>query len=496
MTIGVVLRNRYRILQLLGGGAFGQTYLAEDLDLPNHPKFVVKHLKPKTSESELLQVAKRLFESEAKVLYKLGNLSQQIPKLFAHFGENGEFYLVQEFVDGHDLSVEIVPGKKWSEAEVIQLLQEILEVLAVVHQQNIIHRDIKPRNLMRRQEDGKIVLIDFGAVKEIKGLVADTQGQITSTIIIGSNGYMPNEQANSKPKLASDIYAVGIIGIQALTGKLPQEFSEDPQSGEIIWENEVKVSKELASVLTKMVRSHFNQRYQSATEALEAVKSLSSIPLSSSSLTVRMKKLVFNKKFVLPTFLSLVVLSSLIFTFMNFVKRPLTVVKQTAQFESDLKLVCPETSLPTKPYWKTPNAEYYGIPENQGTGKGSIVFPDKKTGTTIRYDGEIKNREFNGCGTYTANGDTYRGQFENGKFHGQGINILKSGDRYIGQFKNGVFEGKGQYICNNGDKYVGEFRNNTLDGQVNFISKNGSDEKIETWENGTSREGGKTLNCN
>ena len=475
MTIGVILRNRYRILQLLGGGAFGQTYLAEDLDLPNHPKFVVKHLKPKTSESELLQVAKRLFESEAKVLYKLGNLSQQIPKLFAHFGENGEFYLVQEFVDGHDLSVEIVPGKKWSEAEVIQLLQEILEVLAVVHQQNIIHRDIKPRNLMRRQEDGKIVLIDFGAVKEIKGLVADTQGQITSTIIIGSNGYMPNEQANSKPKLASDIYAVGIIGIQALTGKLPQEFSEDPQSGEIIWENEVKVSKELASVLTKMVRSHFNQRYQSATEALEAVKSLSSIPLSSSSFTATLQKLVFNKKFVLPIFLSLVVLSSLVFTFMNFVKRPLTVVKQTAQFESDLKLVCPETSLPIKPYKlyrKIGNSEYYGLPENQGTGKGSIVFPGEQTGTLDRYDGEIKNYEFNGCGTYT----------------------FANGNRYIGQFEKGFYQGEGKLICKTGDQYIGNFQEGKLHGQVIFISKNGS-HKSQIWEKGKLKVSGHTLSC-
>ncbi|MEJ1936832.1 serine/threonine-protein kinase, partial [Nostoc sp. NIES-2111] len=276
MLTGKVLRNRYRILKFLGGGAFGETYLAEDLDLPNHPQFVVKQLKPKISQAEVLQVARRLFENEARYLYQLGNISQKIPKLLAHFEENGEFYLVQEFVDGDDLSVEIIPGKKWSEQAVIQLLQEILEVLAIVHQQNIIHRDIKPKNLMRRKEDGKIVLIDFGAVKEVKGLGVDTQGQVTSTIVIGSNGYMPNEQANSKPKLASDIYAVGIIGIQALLGKFPQEFQEDPKTGEIIWQTEVNVSKKLANILNKMVNYHFSQRYQSADEALQALKSVSS----------------------------------------------------------------------------------------------------------------------------------------------------------------------------------------------------------------------------
>lgn len=154
-----ILRNRYRIVQFLGSGSFGDTYIAEDIDLPGHPKCVVKQLKPKTSEPEVLQVARRLFESEAEILYRLGHLSNQIPKLFAHFEENGEFYLVQEFIDGYDLSAEIIPGSQWSEAEVIKLLQEILQVLTIVHQENIIHRDIKPQNLMRRR-DGKIVLID------------------------------------------------------------------------------------------------------------------------------------------------------------------------------------------------------------------------------------------------------------------------------------------------------------------------------------------------
>ncbi|MBW4454123.1 MAG: protein kinase [Nostoc indistinguendum CM1-VF10] len=190
---GIVLRNRYKILQFLGSGSFGDTYIAEDIDLPSHPKCVVKQLKPKASEQEVMLVARRLFESEAEVLYRLGNLSNQIPKLFAHFEENGEFYLVQEFVDGYNLSAEIIPGSQWSEAEVVKLLQEILQVLIVVHQENIIHRDIKPQNLMRRSHDGKIVMIDFGAVKEIKGLSADTQGQVSLTIVIGSNCLLPSE---------------------------------------------------------------------------------------------------------------------------------------------------------------------------------------------------------------------------------------------------------------------------------------------------------------
>jgi serine/threonine-protein kinase len=263
------LLSRYKIIKELGEGGFGDTHLAEDTALPGNPYCVVKHLKrnPDPAASAIIQ---RLFEEEAKVLHNLGK-HDQIPSLAAHFQEKGEFYLVQEFVDGHDLNREIIPGKKLSEKQTIELLQEILEILAVVHQKNIIHRDIKPSNIMRRRQDGKIVLIDFGAVKEIGVFTVNSKGQTSLTIGIGTPGYMPSEQANGRPKFASDVYAVGIIGIQAVTGLLPAQLQEDSNTGEIIWRNYARVSDRFAEVLTNMVRDHFSQRYQNATEALQAL---------------------------------------------------------------------------------------------------------------------------------------------------------------------------------------------------------------------------------
>ena len=161
MLVGKTLRNRYNILQVLGSGGFGDTYLAQDTDLPSHPKCVVKQLKPKDPNPQVLPIAKSLFEREAEYLYKLGNSHPQIPQLFAHFEENGEFYLVEEFIDGYSLEEEVRVGQKLSEPATIVLLIEILEVLAFVHQQNVIHRDIKLANLMRRRSDRKIILIDF-----------------------------------------------------------------------------------------------------------------------------------------------------------------------------------------------------------------------------------------------------------------------------------------------------------------------------------------------
>jgi serine/threonine protein kinase len=270
---GGKLGGRYQIISHLGGGGFGQTYLAQDTHLPGNPSCVVKHLKPLLTDSLSLETAKRLFETEAQVLYKLGDYSQ-IPRLFAHFEENQEFYLVQEFIDGDNLGKELIPGIRLAESLAIVLLQDILEVLIPVHQQNAIHRDLKPSNLIRRRRDGRIVLIDFGAVKQLSTQVIQVHSHTTRTIAIGSPGYMPSEQMAGRPRFCSDLYAVGMIGIQALTGAHPRELPEDIRTSEMIWRDRAQVSSELADILDKMVRYDFRERYQSAAEVLTDLSQL------------------------------------------------------------------------------------------------------------------------------------------------------------------------------------------------------------------------------
>ncbi|MBW4495258.1 MAG: protein kinase [Oscillatoria princeps RMCB-10] len=287
--LGTTLRGRYRIIKELSSGGFGQTYLAEDRDLPGHPQCAVKRLQPQSSDPFVLQTAKRLFNQEAEILHRLGT-HEQIPRLMAHFEENQQFYLVQEFIPGNDLSREFAARGKGGvaaplrEAEVIALLRDILDVLAFVHRQGAIHRDIKPANLIRRQSDGKIVLIDFGAVKDIRNLSVNPSGEVTSTVAIGTRGYMPDEQANGKPRFSSDVYAVGVIAIQALTGLNPDPKSgglaEDPATGEIVWRNRAQVSDALAGLIDQMVRKDCRQRYPTAVEALQAVEGLSRVPVN------------------------------------------------------------------------------------------------------------------------------------------------------------------------------------------------------------------------
>lgn len=267
-----ILSGRYQIVQELGRGGFGVTYIAQDLQRPGNPRCVVKLFEPAAKDPYTLSAGKVLFDREAEALEKLGN-HDQIPRLLAHFEDNQKFYLVQEFIEGHDLTEELHPNKPLSETAVIQFLSDILEVLAFVHQQQVIHRDIKPSNIRRRESDGKLVLIDFGAVKQVSTQVVNSQGQTKFTIAIGSPGYMPSEQSSGKPHFSSDVYAVGIIAIQALTGVVP--IHTDVETGEIAWRDSVNVNPKLANIIDTMIRYDFRQRYPTAQLALQAVKTLS-----------------------------------------------------------------------------------------------------------------------------------------------------------------------------------------------------------------------------
>jgi len=259
-----LLRMRYRIREHLVSTEYSNTYLAEDENLPDRPLCLVKRLKTQSERTS------QLFDRETRVVYRLGK-HDRIPELLARFEEDGYFYLVSQFIEGQPLYQELIEGQPWEEHQVIALLKDILEVLVFVHKQDVIHRDVHPQNLIRRTSDGKIVLIDFGAVKEIN----TSQNSIGQTKSCGGTqqDYIPPEQAIGSPKLCSDIYAVGLIGIQALTGMRPKQLRVD-NLGNLIWQKNATVTPEFARVLDQMVLYAFPQRYPSATEALQALQNL------------------------------------------------------------------------------------------------------------------------------------------------------------------------------------------------------------------------------
>ncbi len=273
-TGDLLLGGRYQISQVLAAGGFGRTCLAQDTQRPGNPSCVVKQLMPARRDTRFLEVARRLFNTEAEILEALGKYDQ-IPALLAYFEDHQEFYLVQEYISGQTLGEELPPVQGLqSESFVINMLKEILEILVFVHEHRVIHRDIKPTNIIRRNQDHRLVLIDFGAVKLMQPLTSE-QTEL-ATVAIGTRGYAPPEQMAGHPRLSSDIYALGMMGIQAITGILPQELHPDSETGNIIWRETTPVSEELAMILDKMVRYHFSDRYQSSAAVLQDLKRITS----------------------------------------------------------------------------------------------------------------------------------------------------------------------------------------------------------------------------
>ena len=277
--IGTVLRDRYKILEQFGSGGFSDVYLTEDINISR--KCIVKRLKPKITDpkelEDFLPKAREMFEKEAEQLQKLGDSSSQIPTLYDFFQEGADFYLVMEYIEGHDLRQEIVEGVNMAEKTVLQLLKDVLEALKTVHEKGIVHRDVKPDNIRRRDSDNKIVLIDFGAIKEVASQrISQNKGYASKTISIGTEEYMPPEQAAGRPKLSSDIYALGAMVIEALTGIPPSKIHRDSRD-QFEWRSEAPhITPAFADYVDKMVRQEFSQRFENATVALAGLEKVGS----------------------------------------------------------------------------------------------------------------------------------------------------------------------------------------------------------------------------
>jgi serine/threonine protein kinase, bacterial len=268
-----LLNNRYQLIQPLGSGGFGDTFLAEDVQMPSRRLCVIKQLKQIGDRPELSQVVRDRFEREATVLEKLGMGTIQIPKLYAYFTLDTNFYLVQEWIEGETLANKMKRSGKLSEAEVKDLLVGLLPVLSYIHSQQIVHRDIKPDNIIIRKLDDRPVLIDFGAVKETMGTQVTSGGETNSSIIIGTPGFMSSEQAAGRPLYSSDLYSLGLTAIYCLTGKHPKDLAVSWETGEVMWHEFVSnVSTSLFEVLDKAVQSHPRDRFSSADTMLESLQ--------------------------------------------------------------------------------------------------------------------------------------------------------------------------------------------------------------------------------
>ncbi len=268
------LRNRYRASRPLGKGGFGATFLAADEGLPGFPSCVVKQLRPNTQSASVMKMARELFEREAYTLGKIGS-HPQIPRLLDYFEEDANFYLVQEFVDGETLKQEFERRGAFNEIEIRKILSEILPALGFMHQNGVIHRDIKPANIMRRKQDGQLVLIDFGAVSSQinKPSAEEDPSGLLTNFAIGTPGFAPPEQMAMRPVYSSDLYATAMSCLYLMTGRSPKDLPHDPYTGEINWKSQVQLSDRLRVVFEKLLQQSVALRFRSAEEALKSLES-------------------------------------------------------------------------------------------------------------------------------------------------------------------------------------------------------------------------------
>ena len=268
--LGKELQGRYKILKQLGQGGFGATFVAEDSLLPGKPQCVVKQLHPTDPSPSFVKVAQRLFATEAQILQKLGD-HDQIPRLLAYFTDENHFFLVQELIEGQSLDREFINGEKKSEQWVIEALTDILGIVRYIHRNQAIHRDIKPSNLIRRKSDNRFVLIDFGAIKNI----TKDPDNMFQTVAIGTCGYAPAEQLSGRPTYSSDLYALGMIMVEALTGLHPSGIEISPNTGELEWHCHTSVRDQLIELIDKMIKPSVGDRYTSAEAILQALQTFS-----------------------------------------------------------------------------------------------------------------------------------------------------------------------------------------------------------------------------
>ncbi|TRU48352.1 MAG: tetratricopeptide repeat protein, partial [Microcystis aeruginosa Ma_QC_Ch_20071001_S25D] len=268
--------SRYLIVGVLGQGAFGRTYQAKDLNFNQKPRVIKKFIAQ--MQGSALEKSKELFQREAEKLDELKH--EQIPTVYDYFSAGNSLYLVQEFIEGETLLQEYQREGRFSEQKIKEILRELLPVLAYLHSKGLIHRDIKPDNLMRRRGDGKLMLIDFGGIKEQ-----------TSQMGTGlyTPGYAAFEHIMGRAVAASDLYSLAATCVRLLTGCLPQSNSNlpdlvyDVDERKWLWQSVLKSQKRsisdfLANLLNKMLEDKSSRRYQSASEILTLLNNPPSSP--------------------------------------------------------------------------------------------------------------------------------------------------------------------------------------------------------------------------
>lgn len=284
LIIGTLLHGgTYKIEKILGQGSFGITYLAEHTNLGKKvaiKEFFMKELNSRgedgsitgMSDSSLSQNYCQKFKKEAINLSRLDH--PNIVRVTDSFSENGTFYYVMDFIEGQNLN-DYIKSHYIDEAEAVSIIKSVADALIYMHEEkHMLHLDLKPGNVMRRNSDGHVFLIDFGLSKHYS---TDGQPETSTTIGLGTAGYAPIEQGNQakngefRPTI--DVYALGATFYKLLTRETPPPASDLVSDDELL-ENKLRekgVSDNLIEVVTEAMCPNVRRRTQSIREFRDAL---------------------------------------------------------------------------------------------------------------------------------------------------------------------------------------------------------------------------------
>jgi serine/threonine protein kinase len=268
-----ILAKRYVIQAILSRSSFGITYLARNIHLPGQPLCVIKKLAPKFSDPQLVTIARGQFELEALTLSRLGTHAQ-IPTLLDYFELGSDRYLVEEYIPGFVLAQSIQKQQPFTATQVENFLVQMLRLLEYIHSHHLIHRDLKPQNMILCQTDRRFVLLDFGSVKDLDATNTSLgdRNMSDASRSIGTSGFAPPEQLANRAVYASDLYALGMTCICLLCGKEPSQLPVDPHTCELMWADNVDICADLSQIISKMTQISLADRYHSATQVLAALE--------------------------------------------------------------------------------------------------------------------------------------------------------------------------------------------------------------------------------
>ncbi|HEY9646380.1 MAG TPA: IMS domain-containing protein [Chroococcidiopsis sp.] len=269
----ILLNSNYRIIRALRGSNYA--FLAQDIEEPDSGYCVLKQL-PLPSDIQSNRLFRGLFLERVEILQRLASVNVPFAQLSDYFEEDGQLYMVREWIEGTTLTCRVQKGGVLDEAEAGELLYSLLQDLSQIHAAQTFHGNLKPSNIVLR--GGEPLLTDFimlPVAPELPSAIASTSPDEA----IAPLGFSPPEYATGQIFYASDLYSLGLIAIYVLTGKAPHDLYADPQTGRILWQRyATDLTPELVEVIDRAIQPHPEDRYATAAEMLVAFEEAVAAP--------------------------------------------------------------------------------------------------------------------------------------------------------------------------------------------------------------------------